>query len=382
MDDLNERIRARLERIEPSPDAFEETMQLVRRRQRNRRVGAGAVGLLLTVALAVGLWSSLGAGRGRPAADSPTPVPVTVGDRVFLAGEGEVWIVDVATGDVSHVVMPELTPGEFPDRVVRRGDALVAWTQRGPVVLDPAADFASRPLAPDARGLFLPSAVDDRVWVEIVNEAGPESGEGSRSIREMTVEGEVTVPDTVLPGGYWPEASVGRSLLFRDSERFGLFAWDPATGEFGERLAAQYPLASQGDVFAWCANNCQWLHVADFATGEEFDATCPPGTFGFEAYEGAFSPDGRTLALALSLDLGPDSRRALVLVDLETGELDVVDGTRVEAGYVYVDWSPSGESVFITGGSAERQLIEYRPAEGEVRTIPVEVGDFYGMAAI
>lgn len=381
MDDLNERLRGRLERIEPSPGAFEDTMRLVRRRHRNRRAGAGAVGLLLTVALAVGLWSSLGTGNGGPASESPTPPPAALGDRIFLAGEGEAWIVDVATGGVRHLVMP-LTTGEFPDRVVRRGGLLVAWTQQGPVVLDPAAGFASRPLASDARGLFLPSAEDDRVWVEIVNEEGPESGEGSRSIREMTVEGDVTVPDTVLPDGYWPEASVGRSLLFRDFDRFGLFVWDPATEEFGARLATQYPLASHGDVFAWCANNCQWLHVTDLATGEEFDATCPPGTFGFEAYEGAFSPDGRTLALALSLDLGPDSRWALVLVDLETGELDVVDGATVEAGYVYVDWSPSGESVFITGGSVDRQLIEYRPAEGEARMIPVEVGDFYGMAAV
>jgi hypothetical protein len=39
--------------------------------------------------------------------------------------------------------------------------------------------------------------------------------------------------------------------------------------------------------------------------------------------------------------------------------------------------------VFITGGerSERRRLIEYRPAGATVRVLPVEVGDFYDMAA-
>ena len=67
---------------------------------------------------------------------------------------------------------------------------------------------------------------------------------------------------------------------------------------------------------------------------------------------------------------------------MATGDLEVVDGTTVEPGYVYVDWSPSGDAVFISGGSEIRQLVEYRPAEGEARGIPLEVGQFYGMAAV
>jgi WD40 repeat protein len=259
---------------------------------------------------------------------------------------------------------------------------LVVWSQQGPLVLDPASDFASRPLVPDGGGLFLPSAEDDRVWVEIVNADGPSSGEGSRSIREMTIDGDVTVPDVVLPGGFFPLASVGRYLAFQGLDGSGLSVWDPRTGEFVDHLEGQFPLASRGDVLAWCQGDCEAVHITDFATGDDTVVVCPGGTFGFEEYEGAFSPDGRTLALALRIDFGRDSRRALTLVDVETGYLDVVDDTNVEPGYVYVDWSPSGESVFITGGSDERHLIEYRPSDGEARTIPVEVGDFYGMAAV
>jgi hypothetical protein len=53
-------------------------------------------------------------------------------------------------------------------------------------------------------------------------------------------------------------------------------------------------------------------------------------------------------------------------------------------GYHFVDWSPSGESVFITGGERfeERQLVEYLPEDRIVRTVPAEVGDFYDLAVI
>jgi len=145
------------------------------------------------------------------------------------------------------------------------------------MVLDPASDFAPRTLAPDAGVLFIPSAEKDRVWVEIVNEDGPESGEGSRSIREMDVAGNVTVPDVVLPGGAWPVASVGRSLLFQDLDGGGLSAWDPQSGEFVDRLPGEVPPASHGDLLAWCGGECETVSISNLATGDHFSFTCPGG---------------------------------------------------------------------------------------------------------
>ena len=160
--------------------------------------------------------------------------------------------------------------------------------------------------------------------------------------------------------------------------------WDPTTGSIVDRLHGAFPLAWQGYRLAWCQDDdCKAVHITDFSSSDEMVVVCPVGTFGFDAYEGAFSPDGKTLALALRLDFGADSRRALAMIDVEEGTMDVVDGTNVEQGHVFVDWSPSGESVFITGGArfGPRQLVEYRVDDGTARTIPVEVGDFYGMAA-
>jgi hypothetical protein len=67
---------------------------------------------------------------------------------------------------------------------------------------------------------------------------------------------------------------------------------------------------------------------------------------------------------------------------MRTRELDIVDGTNVEAGYVFVDWSPSGDAAYIAGGQANRQLIRYDLAEDEAKAIRVDVGPFYGMAAV
>jgi hypothetical protein len=78
-----------------------------------------------------------------------------------------------------------------------------------------------------------------------------------------------------------------------------------------------------------------------------------------------------------------DAERALALVDLERGTVMPVAGSNVEAGYVYVTWASSGESVFITGGERfeRRSLLGYRLGAERATRVPVELDDFYGIAA-
>src|ERR671918_1048119 len=47
--------------------------------------------------------------------------------RLFLAGDGELWAVDVSEERVQHVELTELSPGDPPHRIVRRGDRLALW---------------------------------------------------------------------------------------------------------------------------------------------------------------------------------------------------------------------------------------------------------------
>ena len=77
-----------------------------------------------------------------------------------------------------------------------------------------------------------------------------------------------------------------------------------------------------------------------------------------------------------------DPKWRLALVDVEEGIATMVQGPTLQ-GYVFVDWSPSGTTVFITGGDRfkQRTILEYRLGTASARRLPVKVGDFYGMAA-
>lgn len=381
MDDLRERIRRDLERVQPSPSAFEDTLRRVRRRVRNRKLGAGALGLVLTAVVVTGLWLSLQRERGLPLGSaSPSPEPASAGARLFLAGDGELWVVDVDTGSVRHLDMPELSPGDAPHRIVRRDGRLVAWGYQT-LVLDP--DFGSPPsvLAADSL-IFIPSALEDRVWMGIPDQEEAETA-CLQAVREMSVDGEVTVPDTRPPGCRWPVAAVEEGLVFQMPDDT-LEIWDPRSGAVVRRLPGVFPLAWQAHRLAWCDAQCVEAHVTDLSSGEDRVIPLPQGIFHFQGYEGAFSPDGSLLAL-VGLTTWDFTRAdgQLVLVDVETGDTRAIHGTVVKPPYNFVDWAASGGSVFITGGERgeQRRLIEYRPTEDTTRVLPVDVGDFYDVAA-
>ena len=72
----------------------------------------------------------------------------------------------------------------------------------------------------------------------------------------------------------------------------------------------------------------------------------------------------------------------LLLVSLEDGATQVVRGSGVHAGYNFVDWSPSGDDVFLTGGDFEvpREIVHYRLGEDQAERLDVRVDRFYDMA--
>lgn len=376
MDDLKERVRRELERLEPSPGGLDKTISRVRRRERNRRLGAGAIGLTLTAALAAGLWLSVVPEKRQPVGPSPTSGVVSGESLLFLAGDGEMWVVDVATGSVRHRRLPELSAGDPPYRIVRRGDKLAVWGSTATYVLEPGADSTPQVLVEDSL-VFMPSAAADRVWVAVDSTDTGDVG----AIREVTVDGRVTVSDTRPPGGRWPVAALEAGLAFQTPEG-QLEVWDPRTGEVIRRLPGQFPVASYGNLLAWCADACGTLHLTNVVTGEEVEITPPPGTYGFQGYAGAFSPNGKSIAVPVYADSKLTNHWQLGMVDVEAGTATRVEGTAVD-GYVFVDWSPSGEMVFISSGqrAPERTIIEYRLSGDVARPLPIQVGDFYGMAA-
>jgi hypothetical protein len=273
--------------------------------------------------------------------------------------------------------MQELPPGDAPYRVVRRDGVLVAWAYRT-LVLRPSSDsVSSEVLVPDSL-FFISSSSPDRVWVGIVDESQDDGR--LTAVREVSIDGQVTVPDTRPPDGAWPVAAVDGNLVFqREGE---LFVWDPSTGREIDRLPGQLPVAWQRSLLAWCDAACRSLHVADLASGGRLTVELPAGATGFEALRGAFSPDDSILAVAVRLGDGEDAGRQLALIDVRTGQVTLVEGAIVPTPYVFIDWAPSGETVFITGGQhgGDRQVVEYRIGDAAAHVLDVSVGDFYGMA--
>jgi hypothetical protein len=391
VNDVKQRLRRELERVQPSPGGLEKTLGLVQRRQRNRRAGAAAVGLLLLPGLALGVWLSLRSQQRLPAplpAATSGPVAGPGEARLFLAGDRELWVVDVAGGSVRHRRLPQLSPGDPPYRIVRRGNKLVLWSYQT-LLLDPAAAAQPRTLVRDS-WIFIPSAAPDRIWVGILDPKSPETERRLAAVREVAVDGRVTVGDVRPPEGRWPVAATSSALAFQ-SHGSGpggldqLELWNPRTGKVLRRLPGEFPVASHGDRLAWCRQRCARLHVTNVATGEDVEVRPPAGAFGFAPYQGVFSPDGKLIAVPVRSDSAPttqDPKWRLALVDVEEGTATLVQGPTLQ-GYVFVDWSPAGTTVFITGGDRfkQRTIFEYRLGTVSARRLPVEVGDFFGMAA-
>lgn len=374
--DLTRRLHRDLDPIATEPAPFDDLRTRVARRGRRRRVGAGVLGAAVSVAVITGAWTA--ADRQADRSGPPATQGATARtEALFLAGDGEAWIVDPTRQTARHLSMPELPPGDAPHRVARRGGELVAWAYET-LIVHPGDDPATEVLVPDSL-VFIPSSAPDRVWVGIYDDGRDDAR--LSSVREVSVKGDVTVPDTHPPDGAWPIAAVGDDLVFQRGDH--LVVWDPATRQDIDRLPGAFPLAWQGDLLAWCDGRCEELRLTDVAAGTTILVEPPDGAVGFEALRGAYSPDGRTLAVAARLAGGRDAERQLTLIDPSTGRTTPVERAIVATPYVFIDWAPSGDAVFITGGqdAGRRQVVEYRVGDAAASVVEVSVGDFYGMAA-
>jgi hypothetical protein len=387
--EVKQRLGRELARIQPAPDGLDKTLRLVRRRERNRRAGAVAVGLLLLPGLALGGWLAFRSGPQLsvpPPAATSGPVAGPGEPRLVLAGDQELWVVDVAGGTVRHRRLPQLSPGDPPYRIVRRGDKLVLWSYQT-LTLDPSSATAQpRTLVRDS-WIFIPSAVPDRIWVGILDPKSPETERRLVAVREVAVDGRVTVADVRPPEGRWPVAATSSALAFQ-SQGSGpgggqLELWNPLTGKVLRRLPGEFPVASHGDLLAWCRQACARLQVTNVATGEDVEVRPPAGATGFAPYQGVFSPDGKLIAVPVRT--GPRPAAAtwqLALVDVGAATATRIKGAAVQEDYVFVDWAAAGETVFIAGGRrGDQRIFAYRLGTASARRLPVEVGDFFGMAA-
>jgi hypothetical protein len=296
------------------------------------------------------------------AACGSEPRAVELGPKLYFAGDNELWIADADSGRVWHRFSSQLAGGDPPHKVLARGNRVVMGTPYGD------------------RAFFLPSARRDRVWVVDLR-----SSSGTAfAVREVTVDGETTVAARRTPNPRWPIGAVRDGLLLEGNGQ--VMVWDPRSGKVVHHLAVPAGLLgpAAGDVVTACVDvYCPVLRLIDIHSGRVRVARAPVHQ-AFEPWAGAFSPNGRLLALALRGPGRPATApRRLALIDVPTGRVAVVRGSDVAAGYNLVAWSADGRHVFITGGErgARRTVVGYRLGTVRARTLDVTVGDFYDFAA-
>jgi hypothetical protein len=358
--------------------------QVIRRARTRRALSAT---LMASAALMLVVGVAWGAIAIRDAVESPadkevSPVQETESDlALYLSGDGELWRVDL-DGAVRHVNVPELSPGDPTYRIVRRENQLVGWGYKT-LLLDPELEADPSVLVPDSL-FFVPSARPDRVWVAIA-EANEDTGRLA-AVREVSTDGEVTVPDVRPPEGSWPERALDSGLVVFVKGEW--VVWDPVRDEIVYRWDANTLGPAHGDLVAWCNKECRSIHITDVSSGEDKMIEPPEDFTAFDGWVGAFSPDGTTLAMPVRRTPeieNYDAERQLALVDVSEGSARVAPNTETRNGYNYVEWSPMSGYVFVAEGQVaddERGIVVYKIGSDAARRLRIETGDFYGVASL
>lgn len=334
--------------------------------------------------------------------DSEPPVlELRTNSRVFFSdGFGLLTEVDIDERSVIVHDLPELAPGDPLYKLVSRGDVLVFYGQTdiGPATYAVDPDTPRSPaLIDDETWFFVPSAVEDRVWIAVLDPASPDTVRALKAVREVTVDGTVTTADLVLPDGRGPVAAVADGLVFQGDDV--LEVWDPKTQEFVATLPGPFPVAAWGNRIVTCGqelvgevvvDECRQLELVDLDADTRRTIDVPAGVVSVDGYGGAFSPDGRYVAVPgrlTEIPITDQTELVVVLVDFDAGESSVIPGTLTRNRFAFpgVAWSSDGEWLIMgpfAGESDIGELRAYRPGDETAYRIPIEVeNEYFGMAA-
>jgi sugar lactone lactonase YvrE len=190
-------------------------------------------------------------------------------------------------------------------------------------------------------------------------------------VREVTLAGMQTRASRRRPPR-WPLAALRNGLVMQGSR---LELWDPASGRITQRLPGVFPVASRDWRLVSCAAGCRVLHVSDTLRGTRGVIEPAPGTRFTESYDGAFSPDGRLVAVPARDRHGTPR---VAIVDLAHRTAMLVRGPRLARAYPLMAWSQSGWLFYNAGHG---RLAAYNPLGVVARLLAVHVGPFVDIAA-
>ena len=248
----------------------------------------------------------------RPARPDGIPGPTApwaAGLRLLMGGSRPAWLYP-ATGRITRIGgLPPARSGYVFTRV-GGGWAVQPSAGAGPWCTGCAARplpvwfLADRARAARIVGLadrVAPAAEPGAVW--LTSYLADTAGETGYA-QEVSAAGKPLVPRLRLPAGYGIDVATDRGLLLTRTQGGapGYELWNPSDRHVTKTFRSV--IAASADKVAWtprCTAQCL-VRVLDLSTGK----TTRIALLGGSAARGAFSPDGRLLALAVSIGNGGD----------------------------------------------------------------------------
>ena len=364
----------------PRPVEIQVLFAAARRRRRRRRAGlavslvlvAGAIGL----AAAGGRWPVAPAGSGPDAVRSAGPSrgagrPPLV---AWFDGDSHLHVGDLATQRQRIVATAAADPGTPLTAAGGRIYWVNTGRSAGQFVQD--LDLATGRVQDHGFGQSVFASGDGRqLFIAEADGLIEEPAAGPGAARQLTPP-----PGWYLPGdggdGLDSPAAVGGGILVQSSDfqaspaPVTLGDWDPATGRvavLGRVVSANFgiigavtPARGRSGLVAWVPPACRgWcvIKIANTGTGAIVTLRSPL-RYGF-ALGGAFSPDGRELAVFANRTPGGGGQTVqLAMASTTTGVLRLVPRVRVVVGAPgdWLRWLPGGRQL-IVGGADSSYLV-------------------------
>lgn len=269
-------------------------------------------------------------------------------------------VVDVASGRVRPAPTP-IAGGDPPYQLARSGDRLVMYG--GNRTYSVSLDMRFSRLDLGESWYFVPSATEGRVWLMVLDSASPVRD--LAAVREVAVDGGITLAPEARPPSRGPSilAAVDAGLLYQERERLAL--WDPRSDRVLLRLPGPFVADTHANLVAWCDAGCARFHITDAGTGEDMPVA-PGEDFHFEeTYNGAFSPNGRVLALPVQTSIG---ETGVALVDVESARARLIPGAVLDPSYQAMAWSPDGKWLFLA--AEDRRISAYSFSDERLVLLP------------
>lgn len=317
----------------------------------------------------------------RPARPDGIPGPTapwTTGLRLLMGGSRPAWLYP-ATGQVTRIGgLPPARSGYVFTRVgggwaVQPGAGAGPWCAgcaERPLPVYFLGDRAGAARIVGMANQVAPAAEPGAVWLTSYPAGRRGTARATGVAQEFSAAGKPLGPRLRLPAGFVIDAATDRGLLLTRTQggRSAYELWNPARRQVTRTFRAV--IAASADEVAWaprCVTRCL-VRVLDLSTGETARIALLGGG---SAARGAFSPDGRLLAVAVSIGNGGDGGATAMQIQVASvpgGHLTAVPGTWASSDALSGFGWPAGDDSLVAELSfvTKVQVASWRPGSSRL----------------